>query len=117
MKKIYTILFLCVILLLSTEVKAQIVKGEAFMGLNLTQIDGDKAYGYNHLGFHGGLGALVPIYNKDYFDIDFSLEVVFNHKGAHQGRIYADCGRCKIRGILCKYDDCLVFCHGFGKAV
>jgi hypothetical protein len=90
MKKIYTILFLCVILLLSTEVKAQIVKGEAFMGLNLTQIDGDKAYGYKHPGFHGGLGAIVPIYQKDYFDIDFSLEVVFNHRGAHQGRIYAD---------------------------
>ena len=91
MKKIFTILIMCVFLLtINNEVKAQLIKGEAFLGLNLTQIDGDKAYGYKHPGIHGGLGAIVPIYKKDYFDIDLSLEVVFNHKGAHQGRIYAD---------------------------
>lgn len=91
MKKIYTILAICAILsLFATETKAQIVKGEAFMGLNLSQIDGDKAYGYRHFGFHGGLGAIVPIYQKDYFNIDFAIEVALNQRGAHQGRIYAD---------------------------
>lgn len=91
MKKIFTILTACVLLsLFATEAKAQIVKGEAFMGLNLSQIDGDKAYGYTHPGFHGGLGVLIPVYQKDYFNIDLSLEVAFNHRGAHQGKIYAD---------------------------
>lgn len=91
MKKIYTILAICALLsLFATETKAQIIKGEAFMGLNLSQIDGDKAYGYHHPGFHGGLGVLIPVYQKDYFNIDLSLEAVFNHRGAHQGRIYND---------------------------
>ena len=65
MKKIYTILLICVIMLLSSEVKAQIIKGEAFMGLNLTQVDGDKAYGYKHPGLHAGIGGIVPLYQKD----------------------------------------------------
>ena len=66
MKKILTIFVLGAILsFLSIESKAQIVKGEAFMGLNLSQVDGDQAYGYRRLGFHGGLGAIVPIYKKN----------------------------------------------------
>ena len=59
MKKIYTILIMYVFLsLITTDVKAQLVKGEAFLGLNLSQIDGDKAYGYKRLGLHAGFGGL-----------------------------------------------------------
>lgn len=84
MKRIYTILIICVFLsIVTTDVKAQIVKGEAFMGMNLSQVDGDGTNGYKRLGFHGGLGALVPIYQKDDFDIEFSLEVAFNQRGSH----------------------------------
>ncbi len=91
MKKIYTILITCIFLsLVSTDVKAQLVKGEAFLGLNLSQVDGDKAYGYKRLGLHAGFGGLVPIYKKNNFSIDFSLEVAFNQKGSHQGRLYND---------------------------
>ncbi len=90
MKRIFTILIVCVLSLLTSEAKAQVIKGETFIGLNLTQVDGDKAYGYRHPGFHGGLGAMIPVYKKDNFNIDIALEVVFNHKGAHQGRIYSD---------------------------
>lgn len=91
MKKIYTILIMYVFLsLITTDVKAQLVKGEAFLGLNLSQIDGDKAYGYKRLGLHAGFGGLVPVYQKGDFSIDFSLEVAFNQKGSHQGRLYND---------------------------
>lgn len=91
MKKIYTILIMCVFFsLLSTEVKAQVVMGETFLGLNFSQIDGDKAYGYKRIGLQGGLGVIVPIYKKDNFSLDASMEVAFNQKGAHQGPIYND---------------------------
>ncbi len=90
MKKIFTILFFVVFSFITTNLKAQIVKGEVFLGMNLSQIDGDKAHGYNRLGLHGGFGGLVPIYQKNDFSIDFSMEVVFNQKGSHQGRSYND---------------------------
>ena len=86
--------------IISTDVKAQIVKGEAFMGLNLSQIDGDKAYGYKRFGLHGGFGAIVPVYQKGDFDIDFSLEVVFNQRGSHQRALYND----SVNGITGEYD-------------
>ncbi len=88
MKKIFTLLLIVLSFTVSTDIKAQIVKGEGFIGLNLSQVDGDEAYGYKHFGFHAGLGALVPIYQKNSFNIDFSLEVAFNQKGAHQRQIY-----------------------------
>ena len=101
MKKIFTILIMCVFLLtITTEVKAQLIKGEAFLGLNLTQIDGDKAYGYNHFGLHGGVGGLLPIYNKGNFGIDFSMEIVFNQRGSHQRQLYKE----DDNGITGEYD-------------
>ena len=91
MRKIYIILTTCILLsLITTDIKAQIVKGEAFLGLNATQVDGDQAYGYKHWGIHGGLGAIVPVFQKDNFSIDIALEVAFNHRGAHQRRMYND---------------------------
>lgn len=89
MKKIFTLLILGLLLsIAATDIKAQIVKGEGFLGFNLSQVDGDEAFGYKKLGLHAGLGALVPIYQKNNFNIDFSLEVTFNQKGAHQRQIY-----------------------------
>ena len=76
--------------LLSTETKAQLVKGEGFIGLNLSQIDGDQVYGYKNIGIHGGIGAMVPVYQKNNFNIDIALEVVFNNRGSHQRATYSD---------------------------
>lgn len=88
MKRIFTILIMSVFLsLFTTESNAQIIKGEGFLGFNLSQIDGDQAYGYHHLGLHGGVGAIIPVYQKDNFNIDIALEVTFNNRGSHQGRI------------------------------
>lgn len=101
MRKIIRIITICVIMsLITTDIKAQIIKGEAFMGLNLSQVDGDQVYGYKRLGFHGGMGAIVPIYMKDNFNFDIALEVVFNQKGAHQRAQYKDNGN----GITGAYD-------------
>lgn len=89
MKRIYTILIACALLLaLNNNTEAQIVKGEAFLGMNLSQVDGDQAYGYKRAGLHGGLGAIVPIYKQGNFDIEFALEVAFNQRGAHQRQQY-----------------------------
>ncbi len=91
MKRIYTILIMCAFLgFFTTESKAQLVKGEAFLGLNLSQIDGDQAYGYTRLGLHTGFGGLLTIYQKGDFSIDFSMEIAFNQRGSHQGRLYND---------------------------
>lgn len=101
MKKIFTIIITCVILsLIPTKSEAQIVKGEAFLGLNLSQIDGDKAYGYRRMGFHGGVGAIVPVYKKNNFNFDIALEVAFNQRGSHQRAQFADNGD----GITGEYD-------------
>ena len=101
MKKIYTILIICAFLsLLPTESKAQLVKGEAFLGLNLSQIDGDKAYGYKRFGMHAGLGAIVPVFQKNNFSIDMALEVAFNQRGSHQRQQYKE----DENGITGEYD-------------
>lgn len=93
MKRIFTILIMSVFLSLFTiDTEAQIVKGEAFLGLNLSQIDGDKAYGYKRFGLHAGLGAIVPIYQKNNFGIDVALEVALDQKGSHQKAQYVDSG-------------------------
>jgi len=59
---------------------AQIIKGEVFLGGNITQVDGDECYGFKKFGFHGGAGALVPITSF----MDVGLEVLFNQKGAYK---------------------------------
>ncbi|MBE6339061.1 MAG: PorT family protein [Lentimicrobiaceae bacterium] len=102
MKKVCTILTMCLLMTFfsTTDVEAQIVKGEAFMGLNLSQIDGDMAYGYKRFGLHAGLGGLVPVYKKDNFDIDFSMEIVFNQRGSHQRQQFKE----DENGITGEYD-------------
>lgn len=60
--------------------KAQIIKGELFLGGNACQVDGDECFGFKKLGVHAGVGALVPITNW----MDIGLEVLFNQKGAYK---------------------------------
>ena len=60
---------------------AQIIKGEVFVGGNISQVDGDECYHYRKFGVHAGAGALIPITNW----MDVGLEVLFNQKGAYKG--------------------------------
>lgn len=57
---------------------AQIIKGEAFAGMSLSQVDGDECYGYERFKGQVGVGALVPV--TDWMDI--GIEIMYNPKGA-----------------------------------
>ncbi len=76
MKKLFflTLLFLSANALL----KAQNIKGELFLGINGTQIDGDTYKGYNKPGLMIGMGTYFEV--KE--DLTFHFSGLFNQKGA-----------------------------------
>ena len=78
---IITLLLLAFIAASPALLHAQIIKGEVFLGGNLTQVDGDECYRFRKLGVHAGAGALIPITNW----MDVGIEVLFNQKGAYKG--------------------------------
>ena len=77
--RIFTLL-LAFMVAAPTLLRAQIIKGELFLGGNISQVDGDECYRYRKLGVHAGAGALVPI--TPY--LDAGLEVLFGQKGAYK---------------------------------
>lgn len=91
-KRLLFILSVLIFLIASHNSNAQIIKGEAFLGLNMSQVDGDEVVGFKKFGFYGGLGAIVPIYKKNNFTFEGCIEVVFNQKGSHQRQQYIDNG-------------------------
>ena len=90
MKKYVLIGLFIIFASLSHVAKAQIFLGEAFVGLNLCQVDGDQMMGFFKKGVNVGVGVITPIWTKNNFSIDLSLEVLYNQKGAKQGRKYFD---------------------------
>lgn len=78
----YAIVTVVVFLLSSVfeTASGQIIKGEVFLGGNLSQVDGDECFGYKRAGFSGGAGALIPITSF----MDIGLEVLYNQKGAYK---------------------------------
>jgi hypothetical protein len=75
-----TFLLLAFLVAAPTLLRAQIIKGEVFVGGNAAQVDGDECYRYRKFGVHAGAGALVPITNF----MDVGLEVLFSQKGANK---------------------------------
>ena len=71
---------------------AQIIKGEAIVGMNLSQVDGDMFYGFKKFGGQMGVGAMVPL--GENFDV--SIETLFNQKGSRQ--------RSRVYDSICIYD-------------
>ena len=71
-------LILAITMAAPTLLNAQIIKGEAFLGGNASQVDGDECYGYKRFGIHAGAGALIPVTSF----MDVGLEVLFNQRGA-----------------------------------
>ena len=65
---------------------AQIFKGEVIGGFNLSQVDGDEAFGFKKYGFQGGVGVVAPIYKN----WSLSLETTFTQKGAKEKAQYND---------------------------
>ncbi|MGN0032936.1 MAG: outer membrane beta-barrel protein [Candidatus Limimorpha sp.] len=90
MKKIISIIAIAITLFSGIKTEAQIFLGEAFVGANICQVDGDMIMGYFKPGINVGLGVITPVWQKDNFSLDLSLEVVFNQKGAKQGVKYKD---------------------------
>ena len=68
--------------------KSQIFLGEAFVGYNICQVDGDQIMGFFKQGINVGVGVITPIWTKDKFSLELSLEVLYNQKGSKQGRKY-----------------------------
>lgn len=83
--KIIIVTFL-VIIGITNSVNAQIIKGEALVGLNLTHVEGDEVSGFKKFGLNIGAGALIPL-KKNW---DVSMEVNYNQKGANQSAQYND---------------------------
>lgn len=83
--KILIIIFL-IISGISNQLMGQIIKGEALLGLNLTQVEGDEVHGFRKAGLNIGAGVLIP-FNKNW---DISMEVTYNQKGANQKAQYND---------------------------
>lgn len=90
MKKYFLIGLFIIIASLSNSARAQIFLGEAFVGLNICQVDGDQLMGFYKKGVNAGVGVITPIWTKNNFSLELSLEVLFNQKGAKQGRKYFD---------------------------
>ena len=83
------IIFLFMLLLFGfnvIEVKAQIIKGEAILGMNLSQVDGDEVFGFKKVGLNVGAGVMIPIGGN----WDVSLEALYSQKGANQKAQYSD---------------------------
>lgn len=70
------------------ELSAQIIKGEAILGMNLTQVDGDEVYGFKKVGANIGAGVMVPFGKRGRWDVSF--ETIFTQKGSKQGPQYND---------------------------
>lgn len=80
---------LCLIIVfLSFGAKAQIIKGEAILGMNLSQVDGDEVYGFKRVGANVGAGALIPFGKKGRWDASF--EALFSQDGSYQRPQYND---------------------------
>ena len=92
MKKYFLIGLFIIFVALANTTKAQIFLGEAFVGYNLSQVDHDHygVMGFHRSGIQAGVGVITPIWKKNNFSIDLSLEVIFNQKGALQGKKYKD---------------------------
>jgi hypothetical protein len=90
MKKYFLIGLFIAFAALTNVAKAQIFLGEAFVGLNICQVDGDQIMGYFKKGINAGVGVITPVWQKNKFSLELSMEVLYNMKGAKQGRKYFD---------------------------
>lgn len=90
MKKYFLIGLSIVFAVLANNAKAQIFLGEAFVGLNACQVDGDQIMGFHKKGINAGVGVITPIWTKNNFSLDLSLEVLFNQKGSIQDKKYTN---------------------------
>ncbi|MBO4568236.1 MAG: PorT family protein [Bacteroidales bacterium] len=92
MKKLFLIGLIVVFVTMTNALKAQFFLGEAFVGYNLSQVTGDHRgiMEYHRSGLQAGVGVIHPVWKKNKFSMEVSLEVLFNQKGSYQGKKYHD---------------------------
>ena len=100
MKKYFLIGLFIIFAALPNIAKSQIFLGEAFVGLNICQVDGDQIMGYFKKGVNVGVGVIAPVWKKNNFSLELSMEVLYNQKGAKQGRKYFDNKIDPVTGVI-----------------
>lgn len=100
MKKYFLIGLFIILAVLPNIAKGQMFLGEAFAGLNICQVDGDQMMGYFKKGINVGVGVIAPVWKKNNFSVELSMEVLYNQKGAKQGRKYFDNKIDPVTGII-----------------
>ena len=84
MKKIIITIALC--FFIGQIANAQKIKGVAILGCNLTQVDGDRVFGYHKVGANIGVGAILPF--TDAFSLH--VETIVTQKGSREAAKYLD---------------------------
>lgn len=76
--------FLLVLGLLSVvgSANAQRFVGQAILGMNFSQIEGDDVHGFTKLGVNAGLGIVLPLNRPQTWTV--SAELLFVQKGAYK---------------------------------
>ncbi len=82
--RIFSVILVVMVLMLAGHTQAQRIQGAVIAGGNLSQVDGDEIFGFNKIGFNGGLGAIVP-FGKNF---QFTIETLYSQKGSYQGKQY-----------------------------
>lgn len=82
MKKLFLIVGAFILAACFNPLKAQIFKGEVFVGGSLSQVDGDECYGYERINAQVGAGVLWSVVEDDWLDL--GLEILYNPKGARR---------------------------------
>jgi len=86
MKKPLTLIFVIFLILFSMQAFSQLFKGEVISGMNLSQVDGDEAFGFNKLGLNAGVGVVAPLYKN----WSLSLETTYTQKGSKLKPLFND---------------------------
>lgn len=82
MKKLFLIVGAFILVACFNPLKAQVFKGEVFVGGSLSQVDGDECYGYERINAQVGAGVLWSVVEGDWLDL--GLEILYNPKGARR---------------------------------
>lgn len=77
----------CLCLAFNKVSQAQFIKAVLPIGLNFTQVDGDEIAGYNKVGLHTGIGAMIDLNEGDTWEIGF--EILYSKMGSKSNTIEA----------------------------
>jgi len=73
--------FLTCIFYCTTTLKAQRILGGVSLGMNFTQVDGDKYFGFHKIGLNVGPMIAVPFGKNKNWSV--SMELLYNQKGSY----------------------------------